>query len=166
MAIKPCKCTLFLDSMNQPSQGILIVNNNSCTVIEFPNLDQNIGNLVQSYQIFKGHIPFQKVSYQAKQSLQLSRIVAKHVSAKTLTSRDPPNLLKHCTLNKNNKIIWNKAYEEEYMGIHNLPAWITITDMEYQANKSTYGTVLPTMAISTIKSDQDGHPKREPNIGS
>ena len=168
-AVNKAKCTLFLNEMNQPSQGILTINGNSWefrpghkhhyTPISLPDLDRNIRHLIQSCQLFKGHLPFRKV-HQLRQSIQLSKIVANHVSVKALISKDAPNLLKHCTLTNNDKDIWNKAYEEEYMGLRDLPAWVTITEKEYMMNKHTYGTLLPTMAISTIKYDENGTPKR------
>ena len=46
------------------------------------------------------------------------------------------------------------------MGLHNLPAWTTITEAEYQAQKHKFGSLLPTMAISTVKFDEFGKPKR------
>jgi len=168
-AVNKAKCTLFLNEMNQPSQGTLNINGNSWefrpghkhhnTPILLPHLDRNIRHLLQSCQLFRGHLPFRKV-HQLRQSIQLSKIVANHVSAKALISKDSPNLLKHCTLTQNDKDIWNKAYEEEYVGLRDLPAWVTITEKEYLMNRQTYGTLLPTMAISTIKYDENGSPKR------
>ena len=83
-----------------------------------------------------------------------------HVSAKGLSSKDTPNLIKHATLSSSDRKMWDGAYSEEYMGLKNLPAWITITEKDYLANKHKYGTLLSTMAISTIKYDELGRPKR------
>jgi len=106
-----------------------------------------------------GAHPFQK-GLSSKAIIKTLENCSQPCLRQTLILKDPLNVLKHCTLNKNDKTIWDKAYEEEYMGLRNLPTWTTITDTEYQANKSTYGTLLLTMAISAIKYDQDGYPKR------
>ena len=59
------------------------------------------------------------------------------------------------------KDIWDAAYAEEYFGLKDLPAWTTLSEAEYQRKKSEYKTILPTMAISTIKHDEFGRVKRE-----
>jgi len=63
-AVNKAKCTLFLNEMNQPSQGTLTINGNSWEFrpghkhhnipISLPNLDRNIRHLIQSCQLFKG----------------------------------------------------------------------------------------------------------------
>ena len=163
------KCTLYLPHMSAPSQGTLMINNGTWQFrpghkhhkqpISLPNLDQNVRHLIAKFQLMKGHVPFRKV-YQAQSSISLSSAVASHVSAKSLSSTDAPNLIKHCELNANDKRIWNLAYEEEYKGLRDLPAWVTISEQEYIENKNIYGSLLPTMAISTVKYDEDGKPKR------
>jgi len=52
------------------------------------------------------------------------------------------------------------VYKEEFDGLANLPAWITITQEHYNKMGTMYKTILPTMAMSTIKYDEHGHPKR------
>ena len=116
-------------------------------------------HLINTHQIFKGHPHFTKL-IQAKQNYFLSNTVAKHVSAAGLTSTDVPTLLQHKNLKPNDKKIWDAAYEEEYFGLKNLPAWTVITESEFKNMRHIYKTALPTMAISTIKYDKLGHPKR------
>eukprot|EP00957_Ditylum_brightwellii_P024470 1847091-Ditylum_brightwellii.AAC.1 len=56
--------------------------------------------------------------------------------------------------------LWKSAYAEEYYGSQDLPAWCVINETTYQKLKPIVGTALPSMAVSTIKYDQDGCPKR------
>ena len=53
-----------------------------------------------------------------------------------------------------------EAYNEEYDGLQNLPARTHITEEEYNALRHQLGRILPTMALSTIKHDEHGNPKR------
>ena len=163
------KCTLFLQGMQRPSQGYLVNNQNQWqfrpgyknnnSTIDLPQFNQTFYTLISTFQLFAGHQPFNKV-HQARASYELSRVVARHVSATALTTSKAPTLLQHVNMHPNDKQIWDSAYAEEYLGLKNLPAWITITESEYQQNKHKYGTLLPTMAISTIKYDEVGLPKR------
>jgi len=163
------KCTIFLNHMDRPSQGYLVHNQNQWQfrpghknnnpTMDLPNFADTVYDLISTFQIFQGHQPFRKV-HSARSAYQLGTIVARHVSAKALTSTDSPTLLQHAKLNSNDKQIWDAAYSEEYLGLKNLPAWITITESEYKNNRKLYGTLLPTMAISTVKYDEHGTPKR------
>ena len=74
-----------------------------------------------------------------------------HVSAKDLTTFDPPTLKNHKNLSTIDQTIWDKAYAEEYYGLHSIPCWKTITEAEYRKIKHKSGPLLPTMAISTVK---------------
>ena len=58
-------------------------------------------------------------------------------------------------------MIWYKAYAEEYFGLQQLPAWVTINESEYQRIKHKAGTLLPKMEIRTLKYYELGKPKRE-----
>ena len=163
------KCTIFLNHMSKPSQGTLFKTHNKWQfrpgrknmneTIDLPHLEQHIHNLIRTRQIFRGHISFHKIQ-QSRAEYNLSQAVALHVSAKGLSSKDPPNLIHHASLTPSDQKIWNSAYEEEYLGLKNLPAWITISEKDYLTNKHKYGPLLPTMAISTIKYDEMGQPKR------
>jgi len=155
--------------MTQPSHGKITYNGNNWSfvpqnqttnsIVNFQHFDRDIHHLIQTFQLFKNHVPFWKI-WQAKSSFNLGKIVARHVSARGLSSADVPSLINHNKLNPQDKEIWNAAYSEEYYGLKNLPAWRTISDKEYQLQKSTLGPLLPTMAISTIKYDELGKPKR------
>eukprot|EP00957_Ditylum_brightwellii_P162550 12378444-Ditylum_brightwellii.AAC.1 len=57
------------------------------------------------------------------------------------------------------KAHWKSAYDEEYCGLQNLLAWSVIDATTYQKLKLIVGDALPSMAISTIKYDQDGRSK-------
>ena len=144
--------------------------------------------LISTHQLFEGHPRHSKL-YQLRNNMALSNIVSRyidssgvhsnelaeflksqplhtkqstntHVSAAGLSTTDVPTLPKHKNLNPNDKAIWDSAYAEEYDGLANLPAWITITESQYQKIKHKCGTLLPTMAISTIKYDENRKPKR------
>ena len=54
----------------------------------------------------------------------------------------------------------NDAYTEEYMGLYEIPTWMTITESQYQQIKHLCPNILPSMAVSTIKNDENGLPKR------
>ena len=54
----------------------------------------------------------------------------------------------------------DKAYAEEYNGLINLDVFDFITEKEYNNLKHVLGQTLPSMAISTIKHDENGHPIR------
>ena len=83
------------------------------------------------------------------------------VSAVNLSSLYEPKLHEHSKLPPGNKEIWDKSYLEEYMGLHeDTKTWEYISEDEYKALKLTVGNVLPSMTISKIKTDEDGHPDR------
>ena len=163
------KCTLFLNTMDKPKHGYLVQQNNqhffrpghktTNTLIPLPHFDSQALHLIHTHQLFKGHPHFTKL-IQAKQNYFLSNTVAKHVSTAGLTSTDVPTLLQHKNLTPGDKKIWDAAYEEEYFGLKNLPAWSVITESEFKNMRHIYKTALPTMAISTIKYNELGHPTR------
>ncbi len=84
------------------------------------------------------------------------------VSATNLDSTIPPKSLKqHSKLSANDKDIWDRSYMEEYLGLHNTThTWDYITEEEYQNLAHVLGKPLPTMAISKIKTDENGKPLR------
>ena len=84
-----------------------------------------------------------------------SNIIARHVSAKGLSSLQEPTLYKHHNLPPADKLIWDRSYTEEYNGLVNLDPWEVITEDEYKALLPLCRKALPTMAISTIK-QKDG----------
>eukprot|EP00957_Ditylum_brightwellii_P152832 11633331-Ditylum_brightwellii.AAC.1 len=58
------------------------------------------------------------------------------------------------------KALWKSAYDEEYYSLQDLLVWSVIDATTYQKLKPIVGDTLPSMAISTIKYDQDSKPKR------
>lgn len=115
--------------------------------------------LIRDLLLFQGNKSFKKIR-ELLQSRYIGKILANHVSAKGLTSTDVPNLIQHKLLCKGDKKIWDDAYFEEFYGLKDLPAWVTITEAEYQRLKHKTGRALPTMAVSTLKHDENGNPKR------
>jgi hypothetical protein len=57
------------------------------------------------------------------------------------------------------KAIWDATYDEEYDGLESLPTWQVLTEQQYR-QISRGNKALPTMAIATIKYDENNHPKR------
>jgi hypothetical protein len=62
-------------------------------------------------------------------------------------------------LDPGDKKIWDSAYDEEYNGLESLPMWEVITEDQYR-QLSKGNRALPTMAIATIKYDENNRPKR------
>ena len=59
------------------------------------------------------------------------------------------------SLNNDDKTMWSAAYDEEFDGLKNHSAWTAITESQYNKIKHVVGRALPTMAILTIKYDED-----------
>ena len=114
--------------------------------------------MLRDLTLHKGHPPYKKIE-KSLQSRYIGSIVANHVSAKELSSSHVPHLIEHKLLNPKDKKIWDAAYREEYYGLKNLPAWVTITQEQYDSMKHKLKPI-PTMAISAINHDENGHPKR------
>jgi hypothetical protein len=86
--------------------------------------------------------------------------VLQHVSAHGLHSVLPPTSLKaHNKMDSNDKAICNAAYAEEYDGLESLPTWEVISEDHYK-QLSKGKRAHPTMAIATIKYDENNCPKR------
>jgi len=114
--------------------------------IFLPNLQANCQHLLDSGQLFR--------------RISLRDSVLRHISAHGLKSLLPPTSLKaHNTMDPGDREIWNAAYDEEFDGLEALPTWEVITEAEYKRlNKGK--RALPTMAIATIKFDENNRPKR------
>ena len=85
----------------------------------------------------------------------------RRVSAANLESLHEPKLHQHNRLSSNDEKIWDAAYLEEYLGLHEeTQTWQYISEEDYQRLRPVIGHALPSMAISKIKFDQDGHPAR------
>ena len=73
----------------------------------------------------------------------------------------PQNLKDHKSMSINSKHLWDAAYQKEYYGLHETTkTWYYITEKEYRTLKKTVGKALPSMAIATIKRDENGSPTR------
>lgn len=160
---------MFLPTMQKSQRGKLILENDklyfrhgykdSNPKMELPDFENEHKEYINDGSLYKGHASIQQVLL-SKSSRTLSKIIANHVSAKNLQNHDVPTLLKHKKMSKNDKDIWDAAYAEEYFCLRDLPAWTTLSEEEYQQKKDQYKTILPAMAISTIKHDKFGRPKR------
>ena len=126
--------------------------------IHIPDFDTKAIYMLRGMSLFKGHLPYKRIEQQL-QSRYVGSIVAEHVSARELSSHYVPHLIEHKRLKPKDKLIWDAAYREEYDGLTSLPAWVSITQEEYEAMKHKIRP-LPTMAVSTIKFDENGQPKR------
>ena len=162
--------TLFLDTMPKPRRGVLKQHDDEQWYFHFgrhnstePVLLQHFHRdglaLIQQGHLIRGHPSFHKI-YSQRQSELFQESVARHVSAANLHNLDTPTLTQMHSLDKVDKEQWKKAYDEEYYGLEELPAWTHITESQYQQLRPTVGNALPTMAISTIKYDENGQPKR------
>ena len=132
---------------------------NKTTPMLLPHFHRDARDLIHHQHLVQGHPPFHRL-YEHRSSQTFKESVARHVSAAALRQLDAPTLLQMQTLNDSEKATWNAAYDEEYDGLTSLPAWTPISERQYQEMKSIVGNALPTMAISTIKFDENGHPKR------
>ena len=117
--------------------------------------------ILEKFQLYEGHKRFNTIR-EDHDTLKLHQAVARHVSATGLDNLSLPTLSKHSKMSDNDKDIWNAAYREKYTGLHEQQkAWSYIMEEEYQILLKTFNaSILPTMAISTIKYNKHGKPKR------
>ena len=88
---------------------------------------------------------------------------ARHVSARLLTSDQPPSSLKQVsTMCASDRSTWLAAYNEEYDGLLAAGTYEVISYEEYNILKSEHGVgpILPSMALANIKFDECGQPVR------
>eukprot|EP00957_Ditylum_brightwellii_P129902 9908513-Ditylum_brightwellii.AAC.1 len=119
-----------------------------------PDFPSTAMHLIHTNQLFEGHKPFTKI-ITAQRVCTLQETVSQHISAASLYSLDPPTLLYMMQLCNHDKALQKSVYDEEYYGLQDLPAWSVIDATTYQKLKPIAGDALPSMAISTIKYDQD-----------
>jgi hypothetical protein len=160
--------TLFLEQMSKPRHGKLQLGEDSewyfypgkssvGTIL--PDLSATLQHLLDTGQLFRGHAKFKNV-YDARAQLGLRDYVLRHVSAHGLQSLIAPTSLKaHHLMDENDKSIWDAAYNEEYDGLESLPTWEVLSEAQYR-QLSKGKRALPTMAIATIKYDENNKPKR------
>ena len=72
----------------------------------------------------------------------------------------PATLLRHNRLTPHDWILWDASYAEEYNGLQDLGTWEVISEEEYLRLPPLVGNALPTIAISTLKKDENGKPVR------
>ena len=161
--------------MSKPSHGGLFLNNDKWTFrpgrkqtnqhIDLTDFKWTCKDLIRTKRLFQGHVKFTIVCT-ARRSHLMSLFIAHdilknhHVSAAELESPKEPLLTEHNNLSYNDKRIWDAAYGEEIEGLLNLPCWRSISKPEYNKLHPLIGNAIPTMAISTIKFDANGKPKR------
>jgi deoxyuridine 5'-triphosphate nucleotidohydrolase len=172
------KVTILLQQYNfQPKQGYLQYDNTTQVWSFLPgrkksnpqvilnNFNMNAESMIQNKKLFQGwksaHIVMTARRVQATSNTIASLIINGKVSAKDLQSMKAPTLLKHYQLSQNDKLIWDAAYKAEYDGLVNIKTWELITEEEYLALKAMgKGGIMPTMAITTIKTNGKGQPVR------
>ncbi len=166
------KATLWLPTiMPKPKQGILKYNkdgdtwtfspgkNDTHEHIQLPHFKELAQSMVTNKKLFQGW-KTNKTVLTARQIRATSNLIARHVCAKDLHVTEAPSLLRHYQLHPEDRKKWDAAYSEEYDGLVNLDTWEVITEEEYKRMRHLTGNALPTMAISTIKKDENGDPKR------
>ena len=160
--------------MPKPKQGYLQYDNDQWTFIpgrnktqdpiQLPEFEQLADSMVANKKLFKGWIQNSKAL-----SARRTRITAnclahlikvRKVSAKHLHKMEAPTLLKHHKLHPEDKATWDEAYRQEYQGLVDIDTWEIISEEKYNNMKHILGNLLPTMAISTIKYDDNGNPVR------
>ena len=170
------KITLYLPHiMTQPKQGYLSNDNNSWSflagrtkkggTIPLPNFPLLIDSLIANKKVFKGWVNSTQAATARRirmtSNLIANLIISRKVSAANLHNQQTPSsLLNHYKLHPNDKSIWDQAYEQEYQGLQDIDTWEYISETDYQNCKHIFGKLMPTMAISVIKKDENGKPVR------
>jgi hypothetical protein len=161
--------TLFLQNMSKPKHGtlqqlesgdwIFYPGKSTSNGTMLPDFVANCHDLLETCQLFRGHAKFRNV-YDARNQGSLRACVLRHVYAHGLKSLIAPTLLKaHWNMDPNDKSIWDVAYDEEYDGLVYLPTWEVVSEAQFR-QLSKGKRPLPTMAIATIKYDENNRPKR------
>ena len=114
--------------------------------------------MIQNNQVIRVHPPFYTI-FNRQNNTIFQKCFASHVSAAKLHNSTAPSLLEMATLDKHDKDIWTAAYAEEYGGLQGLPCWITVTESQCKLLHPIVGNALSTMAIFTVKHDENGRPK-------
>ncbi len=127
--------------------------------INLPDLSANCQNLLDTGQLFKGHTKFHCV-YQARHQVSLKDSVLRHISAHGLQSFIAPKSLKqHQSMSSTDKSIWDQAYDDEYDGLTSILTWDIISEQQFRTLSKGIKP-LPSMAIATIKYDENNKLKR------
>ena len=170
------KVTILLQQYNfKPKQGYLKYNQESQQWFFLPGRKKSnpqiplnhfhlkAESMIHNKKLFQGwkstHIVMTACRVQSTSNTLASLIINGKVSARDLQSMDAPTLLKHYKLSQNDKMIWDAAYKAEYDGLVNIQTWELLSEEEYQVLKRMgKGGIMPTMAITTIKTNGQGEP--------
>ena len=88
--------------------------------------------MIKEFELFRGHKRFKEIHH-LQSIIQLKAAVARHVSAKGLTTLvSPKSLHDHQRLTSADKQIWDDAYLEELQGLKDKKTWDTITEEEFR----------------------------------
>ena len=153
--------------MDQPKHGYLIQSKDkwlfksgkgpTFTYIELLDFNAVARDMIKQLVLFQGHKRFKDILH-LKSSIQLKAAVARHVSAAGLSNLiPPPSVDSHPKMSPQDKEIWDAAYLEEIKGLQSRHTWDTITEEEFHKLRPKVQAVLPSMAISTIKYDENGY---------
>jgi hypothetical protein len=66
-----------------------------------------------------------------------------------------PTLAQHDKMTPTDRQIWDDAYAAEFQGLENLSTWKVITEEMCSQIRNVLGNTLPSMAIATIKRDEN-----------
>ena len=165
-----CNATIFLPSMDQPKHGILMESKDkwffksgrgaNTKIIELLDFHSVARNMIKQFVLFQGHKRFKDILHLCS-IIQLKSAVANHVSASGLSTLVPPSTVdSHSSMPPSDRSIWDAAYSEEIKGLQARKTWDTVSESDFQAIRHKVKALLPSMAISTIKYDEDGYPKR------
>ena len=165
-----CRATIFLPNMGQPRHGQLIQSKDkwlfksgkgpSVKYIELLDFHAVARDMIKQLALFQGHKRFKDIIH-LRSVIQLKASVARHVSASGLSNLIPPTSVdSHSKMSPQDKVIWDAAYQEEIQGLKSRHTWDTISEEDFQKLRPKVKALLPSMAISTIKYDADGLPKR------
>ena len=84
-----------------------------------------------------------------------------HVDASYLSSTSYPASLKHHNMTPHYESIWYRAYLHDYLGLtKDTGTWSYTSEEKDQVPRPITGNALPSMALSTIKRNELGHPGR------
>ena len=128
--------------------------------VPLPKFQEILHSMISSKKLFKGWKNL-RFATTARFMKGISNLVARHISAKNLSILTAPSLSKHTLLPEPDRGLWDAAYAEEYFGLLKLGTWEIVSEADFKRLKEVTTTnTLPSMAISTIKKDGEGNPKR------
>ena len=165
-----CKATIYLPTMDQPKHGHLVKSTDkwlfksgkgsTLKYVELLDFNSVARDMIKNFVLFEGHRRFKDILH-LRSIIKLKAAVARHVSAAGLSNLIPPTSVdSHTKMSPKDKEIWDAAYSEEIEGLLDKGTWETITEADYNNIRHKVKALLPSMALSTIKYDENGRPKR------